>query len=74
MLTEADRIRFLLIEGSRVGASQQRTPREVIRDFIELLDIVAQDPQADIAAILQAEDFAAPPPPAEEEAFAEFEI
>ena len=74
VLTEADRIRFLRIEGSRVGASQQLTPREVIRDFIELLDIVAQDPQADIAAILQTEDFAAAPPPAEEEAFAEFEI
>ena len=74
VLTEADRIRFLRIEGSRVGASQQLTPREVIRDFIELLDIVAQDPQADIAAILQTEDFAAPPPPDEEESFAEFEI
>ncbi len=74
VLTEADRIRFLRIEGSRVGASQQLTPREVIRDFIELLDIVAQDPQADIAAILQAEDFAAAPPPDEGESFAEFEI
>ena len=74
VLTEEDRIRFLRIEGSRVGASQQLTPREVIRDFIELLDIVAQDPKAEIAAVLQAEDFAAAAPPAEEESFAEFEI
>ena len=32
------------IELSRVGADTLVTPREVIRDFIEMLDIMLQDP------------------------------
>ncbi len=43
-LTEADLVSFLKIEFGRVGADTHLTPREVIRDFIELLDIAYQNP------------------------------
>lgn len=43
-LGEADLVSFLQIELSRVGADSHLTPREVIRDFIELLDIMYQNP------------------------------
>ena len=33
------------------------TPREVIRDFIELLNIVCQNPQLDVAQLLGSEQF-----------------
>ena len=52
-LTEAHLVQFLQIEFGRVGADTHLTPREVIRDFIELLDIAYQNPDADIAALLQ---------------------
>ena len=52
-LTEANLVDFLKIEFGRVGADTHLTPREVIRDFIELLDIAYQNPDADIAALLQ---------------------
>ena len=39
-LTENDLVNFLKIEFGRVGADTHLTPREVIRDFIELLDIL----------------------------------
>ncbi len=44
-LGEGDLVRFLQIEFGRVGADTHLTPREVIRDFIELLDIVYQHPE-----------------------------
>lgn len=34
---------FIKIEYTRVGANTNITPREVIRDFIELLDILYQN-------------------------------
>lgn len=56
-LTEDDLVGFLQIEFSRVGADSHLTPREVIRDFIELLDIVCQNPDTDIAQLLGSDDF-----------------
>ncbi len=52
-LTENDLVDFLKIEFSRVGADTHLTPREVIRDFIELLDILCQNPDANVAELLQ---------------------
>ena len=43
-LQQEDLIDFIKIEYSRVGADTNITPREVIRDFIELLDITYQNP------------------------------
>ena len=53
-LTENDLVDFLKIEFGRVGADTHLTPREVIRDFIELLDILCQNPNANVAALLQS--------------------
>ena len=57
-LTETDLVDFLKIEFGRVGADTHLTPREVIRDFIELLDILCQNPTASIAELLQSDEFA----------------
>ncbi|OUO34190.1 biotin carboxylase [Olsenella sp. An290] len=82
-LTEAQLVSFLQVEFGRVGADTHLTPREVIRDFIELLDIVCQNPGADVDALLRTDAFsgavaAAPAVAAGEKdvdpAFAEFTI
>lgn len=52
-LAENDLVGFLKIEFGRVGADTHLTPREVIRDFIELLDILCQNPDANVAELLQ---------------------
>lgn len=48
---------FIKLEYGRIGADQNITPREVIRDFIELLDLMYQNPTLDMAALLQSEAF-----------------
>lgn len=53
-LTGNDLVDFLKIEFGRVGADTHLTPREVIRDFIELLDILCQNPDANVAELLQS--------------------
>lgn len=49
--------RFIRMEYSRVGADQNITPREVIRDFIELLDLLYQNPAMTMDELLQSEYF-----------------
>ena len=51
-LSESDLVQFLQIEFGRMGADTHLTPREVIRDFIELLDIAYQNPSTPVASIL----------------------
>ncbi|MCI7729836.1 ATP-binding protein [Enorma burkinafasonensis] len=51
-LSEGDLVQFLQIEFGRVGADTHLTPREVIRDFIELLDIAFQNPDTPVVSIL----------------------
>ncbi|WP_083307251.1 ATP-binding protein [Olsenella sp. HMSC062G07] len=51
-LGEDDLARFLEVELSRVGAETLVTPREVIRDFIEMLDIMCQDADATVEGLL----------------------
>lgn len=51
-LTDGDLARFLQAEFSRVGAQSHLTPREVIRDFVEFLDIAYQNPQVSIDELL----------------------
>ncbi len=43
-ITQEELVQFLSAEYDRVGADSHLTPREVIRDFIELLDILSQNP------------------------------
>ena len=56
-LTTQDIIPFIKLEYGRIGADQNITPREVIRDFIELLDILYQNPDMGIEELMQSEDF-----------------
>lgn len=58
-VTEAQLVSFLKIEFGRVGADTHLTPREVIRDFIELLDIACQNPGADVDELLRSDAFSA---------------
>ena len=44
IVTQQDMVDFIEIEFGRIGADTHITPREVIRDFIEVLDIVYQNP------------------------------
>lgn len=48
---------FLAIELGRVGAQTHITPREIIRDFIELLDILLQNPDTRVGDLLRSEAF-----------------
>ncbi|MBR6421304.1 ATP-binding protein [bacterium] len=48
---------FIKLEYGRIGADQNITPREVIRDFIELMDLMYQHPNMDMATLLQSDDF-----------------
>ena len=56
-LTGDDLIYFLTVEYNRVGASTHITPREVIRDFIELLNIIRQNPERSTKEILEDNSF-----------------
>ena len=49
---------FIKLEFGRIGADQNITPREVIRDFIELLDLLYQHPQMTLEEVLRSDDFA----------------
>jgi len=57
MLTHDDLMYFLDVEYNRVGADSHITPREIIRDFIELVNILHQNPQNSIADILGSNSF-----------------
>ena len=56
-LTTQDIIPFIKLEYGRIGADQNITPREVIRDFIELLDILYQNPDMGIEELMQSDGF-----------------
>ena len=56
-VTEQDLGDFIQIEFSRIGADSHITPREVIRDFIEVLDILYQHPELKVAKLLHSEGF-----------------
>ena len=77
-LTEQDLVAFIKIEYGRIGADSNITPREVIRDFIEVLNIVYQHPDTDVAALLGSDSFAfstaLPTAGTDEDGFAEFEL
>ncbi len=56
-VTTDDLVSFIKVEYGRIGADQNITPREVIRDFIELLDLLYQHPEMSIAALLESDEF-----------------
>ena len=77
-LDENDLIDFIKIEYSRIGADTNITPREVIRDFIELINIIYQNPDLSVKELLGSDDFSYAKAEIGEvkadEEFAEFEI
>lgn len=56
-LTHEDLLYFLTVEYNRVGAETHITPREIIRDFIELVNILHQNPQTSVSEILGGNSF-----------------
>lgn len=56
-LTHEDLLYFLTVEYNRVGASTHITPREIIRDFIELINILYQNPQKKVSEVLGDNSF-----------------
>ena len=56
-VTQEDLVTFIRIEFQRIGADSHITPREVIRDFIEVLDILYQHPELKVAELLQSDSF-----------------
>lgn len=56
-LSTNDLAGFVKIEFERVGADLNITPREVIRDFIELLDLMYQHKDMSIADLLSSDEF-----------------
>ncbi len=77
-LTMEDLAAFIKLEYGRIGADQNITPREVIRDFIELLDLLYQHPGMSPEELMQSEEFVYTPSEAvsnqADEGFAEFTI
>ena len=78
IVTQQDMVDFIEIEFGRIGADTHITPREVIRDFIEVLDIVYQNPGVKVRALLDSDTFTYAQNAVNEEAteqqFAEFEL
>lgn len=56
-LSHDDLLYFLTVEYNRVGAETHITPREIIRDFIELINILHQNPNKSIPEILGDNSF-----------------
>lgn len=78
IVTAQDMVDFIEIEFGRIGADEHITPREVIRDFIQVLDIVYQDRSVKVRDLLGGGDFVyaqnAVQGESTEEQFAEFEL
>jgi len=56
-MSQEELVYFLTVEYNRVGADTHITPREIIRDFIELLNILHQNPDKSMAEILGSNSF-----------------
>ncbi len=75
-ITQQDMINFIKLEFGRIGSDSHITPREVIRDYIELLDIVYQNPDIVVSSFIASDAMpSAKSDETDEEAeFAEFDI
>lgn len=56
-LADQDLASFIQMEYARIGADQNITPREVISDFIELLDLLYQNPDMNLQELMQSDQF-----------------
>ena len=78
IVTQQDMVDFIEIEFTRIGADTHITPREVIRDFIEVLDIIYQNPGMKVRTLLGSDSFTYAQNAVNEESthaeFAEFDL
>ena len=78
IVTQKDMVSFIQIEFGRIGADSHITPRELIRDFIQVLDIVYQNPEIGVAELLGSDSFTFAQNPMDEESlhaeFTEFTV
>ena len=79
IVTAEDMDSFIRIEYGRIGADSNLTPREVIRDFIEVLDLMQQNPNQTVQQLLETGGFTFAQTVLEEQApeddeFAEFTV
>ena len=56
-ITTGELAAFIKLEYERIGADRNITPREVIRDFIELLDLQYQNPALTLEALMEGDEF-----------------
>ena len=56
-MSHEDLLYFLTVDYNRVGAGTHITPREIIRDFIELVNILQQNPKRSASDILGSNSF-----------------
>ncbi|NLN05621.1 MAG: ATP-binding protein [Clostridiaceae bacterium] len=56
-ITQKDIYAFWEIESGRIGAQIYMTPREIIRDFIELLNVLYQNPDKTVEEVLGSSGF-----------------
>lgn len=73
-MTHDDIVMFLNVEYNRIGASTHITPREIIRDFIELANILYQNPQATPDSVLNTGEFVFAKSEEQDSLFTEFEL
>ena len=75
-VTQDDLVNFIKLEFERIGSGSHITPREVIRDLIELLDIIYQNPDINVSEFIMSDSMPSATPEGEsaEEEFAEFTI
>ena len=78
IVSQQDMVDFIEIEFTRIGADTHITPREVIRDFIEVLDIIYQNPGMKVRTLLGSDSFTyaqnAVNAEATDDQFAEFDL
>jgi hypothetical protein len=51
-LTDEQILAFLTVSLQRMGADELITPREITRDFLNILDLMYSDPKADFDTLL----------------------
>ena len=57
LLNDKQREDFIKLEYGRVGADQNITPREIIRDFIQLLNVLCQHPGTSSSELIGSGEF-----------------
>lgn len=77
-VTQDELVTFIKVEFGRIGADSNITPREVIRDFIGILDVIYQNPEKTVLGLLGSDEFTYAKTELEEQndeaLFTEFEI